>query len=161
MSKVGKHRRARISVGLLGCALLLAGPLASASANRSSIVAVIESYNSKILTDEGHIETALGVYEVSKKPDELLASIKAEVNDLKGLRSAVRSQHANTPKVRKAKGKIDRGIELIASADENFARAVESSSNPLEAKADAERTVSEVKQGHLDLVAGLKLLINS
>ena len=146
---------------LLGCALLLAGPVASASANKHSIVAVIESYNSKILSDEGRIETALGVYEKSKNPTELLARIKAEVNDLNGLRSAVKSQAANTQKVKKAKGKIDKGIRLIANADQNFAKAVESSSNPVEAKADAEKTITEVKQGHEDLVSGLKLLLKS
>jgi hypothetical protein len=160
-SKVGKRRRAGIAVGLLSCAMFLAGPVAGASANKNGIVAAIESYNSKILTDEGHIETALGAYEQSKNPGGLLASIKAEVSDLNSLHAAIKAQNASTPKIRRAKGKINKGIRLIATADENFAKAVESSSNPAEARTDAEKTINEVKRGHQDLVSGLKLLLNS
>ena len=140
------------------CAVLM-GPVAGASASSASIKAAIRSYNSKILVAEGHVVTALGEYKTSKNPAGVQTALGASISVIRSLKDKIALQSAGRPRVKRAKAKIEKGLQAVIASYQGLDNAFgEKSVNPEEAKAEATKALAAVKKGRKELLEGAKLL---
>jgi hypothetical protein len=150
-------------VRAVGCVTLscvaVGVPVAGASASEASIKAAIVSYNLKIVAAEGKVASALEEYEQTKDPTNVESAIAASVTVLKGLRGKVAHQPAGRTRVKKAKRKIEQGLESVIVAYEGLSGAfAEKGTSPEAASADAAKAIAAAKTGRKELLAGVKLL---
>jgi hypothetical protein len=144
--------RAGACMATLGAVML--GPVSGASASSASIKAAFKSYSGKIDVAEGHVVTAIGEYKTSKNAVPVQTAISESITVLGGLKSKVAAQPAGKPKVKKAKRKIEAGLQAVIVSYGLLSTAIgEDASNPEAAKAEA-----AVKKGRVELLEGVKLL---
>ncbi|GEM_PF-1757898 len=157
------HRRLACIAGCLVtlCGAIM-GPVATASASSKSIKAVIVSYNPKIDIAEGHIVTAVGEYEASadpKDPAGVQAAISGSVAVLSSLKAKVAQQSAGAPRVKKAKTKVEKGLEGVIVGYRDLSTAYgEKATSQIAATIEANRAEVLVNEGRKKLLEGVKLL---
>jgi hypothetical protein len=148
-----------LALAALVCSVALI-PVASASASGASIKSAIKSYNSKILVAEGHVVSALGEYKQTKNPAGVQAALSESITVISALKSKVAHQSAGRPRVKKAKLKIEKGLEAIIVSYQKLATAYgEKTANPEAAIAEGTKALAAVKVGRKELLEGVKLLV--
>lgn len=143
------------------CGVLI-GPTSVATANKASIRAAITSYSSKVDVAEGRVLTAVGEYKESKDPKDpagVQAAIANSVAVITALKAKVALQSAVAPRVRKAKRKVESGLQAIIVGYKELSVAYgENATSPEAAAAEATKAEVAVKQGRKQLTEGVKLL---
>ena len=140
------------------CAVMM-GPATGASASSAGIKAAIKSYNSKILVAEGHVVTALGEYKTSKDPAGVQTALTESISVIHSLKDKIALQSAGRPRVKRAKAKIEKGLQAVILSYQRLDTAFgEKGVNPEEAKAEATKALAAVKKGRKELLEGAKLL---
>jgi hypothetical protein len=138
---------------------VLAGPVAGASASRTSIRALIEGWTPKILVSEGHVVSAVGEYKTSRDPASVEAAIGEAIGTLRTLRTGILRQSAVRLRVRKAKNDLVDGLREVIIAYERLESAFrEKGITPVVANRNARRAGVLVKRGQRDLRQGVRLL---
>jgi hypothetical protein len=140
------------------CGVLI-GPVSSASASKASIKAAIVSYGSKIDVAEGGVLTAVGEYKETKDPAPIEAAITKSVAVIGALKAKVARQSAAAPRVKRAKSKIQAGLQaVIVGYDELSTAYGEIASQPEAASSEAAKADAVVKKGREQLSEGVRLL---
>jgi hypothetical protein len=153
----------RRAVRMVVCAATLGavtmGPVSGASASSASIRAAIKSYSGKVDVAEGHVVSALGEYKTSKEPAGVQAALKEAVTVLAALKAKVAVQSTGRPRVKKAKTKIEQGLQGVIVAYKGLEVAFgEKATSPEAASAEAKKAEAAVKKGIAELREGVKLL---
>jgi hypothetical protein len=157
LSRVIGAQRMALYAAVLGGVLI--GPVSGAAASDASIKAVIKSYDSKILTAEGHVLTALGAYKKSGNPSGAQAAIQKSIAVLSSLKSKIASQPASSNRVKLGKAKFEQGLQAVVVAYGHLKTALgEKKVSPQAAKAEAKKALLAVKAGSKELREGAKLL---
>jgi hypothetical protein len=144
-------------VAMLCSALVI--PVTGASASAGSIKAAIKSETPTILVDEGHLLTALGEYKTSRNPAAVQAALTATIASVHSLESKIAAQPAVHPRVKRAKAKLEKGLQAIVVAYERLNTAFgEKTVSPEAAKAEVTKALRAVKKGGKELTQGMKLL---
>jgi hypothetical protein len=156
MTRTGTARRVACVVAM--CAAVLV-PASVASASGVSIKAAIQSYESRILTSEGRVVTALGEYKTSNNPSGVVAALKHATAVLEGLESKIAKQSAGSLRIKRAKSKIESGLHAVVTAYRRLENAFNVKSVSQEtATAEAKKALEAVKRGGRQLREGAKLL---
>lgn len=152
-----KQRRVVLSA-LVGCAAL-GGPVASAQASNATLRTTLTSYNARIDRDEARVLNGVATYEQHHNAKPLIRALRREVTDIHRLDARLARESASTPKGRKGKREILRGLKLIASAYGALATDIQhaSSGQPL-SQAAVKATVAKDKKGRADFLKGARLL---
>ena len=137
----------------------IVGPVSAAGASSGSIKAAIVSYGPKIDVAEGHVLTAIGEYKESKNPTAVQAAISSSVGVLGSLKSDVAHQSARAPRVKKARAKVEGGLQAVIAGYQDLSTAYgEAAASPEAAGTEATNAVIAVKKGQTELREGVKLL---
>jgi hypothetical protein len=152
---------ARAAICAVTMTVAMLGPVAGASASKGSIESAIASYNSRILVAEGHVVTALGEYNTTKDASGVETAIGKSISVLGGLRGKVAIQPAARPRVRRAKLKIETGLQNVIGSYRRLGTAfAEQATDPAASTADATAALTAVKTGRRQLLEGVKLLLS-
>jgi hypothetical protein len=144
---------------LAALAIVVAGPIASASASKASIHAVIAKAGPKILEVEGHVLTAEGEYNTTHDPAPVEAAIDKSVAVLSALRQRVAAQSAAAPRVKAGKRNVVAGLEGIIVGYGHLKTAfADKATNPEAATTEAKAAVTAVGAGKKRLQQGIKQL---
>lgn len=156
------NRAARLTACVAVLSGLLIGPVSSASASKASIKSAIVSYSSKIDVAEGGVLTAVGEYKAApdpKDPAGVEAAISKSVAVLGALKTKVARQSAAAPRVKRAKSKIQAGLQAVIVGYKELSVAYgEIASQPEAASSEATKADLVVKKGRKQLSEGVKLL---
>jgi hypothetical protein len=139
------------------CAVL-AGPVAAvAQASNNDIRATLNTYAPKIVKDEAAVVTGISDYPKGK-PKPLERALRHEVSDLHSLKKTLGHESASSPKGRKAKKEIVKGLMLIASAYSALRADILAVHGGAVPASEVDAAVATDKTGRADLKAGLKLI---
>jgi hypothetical protein len=152
----GRLTRLAVSAAALcGATLVPAG----AAASVSSIKAVIESYSPKIEVAEGRVLTAIGEYSESTGPAGVESAISGSVGVLGSLKENVAAQPAGSRRGRRAKAKIESGLQAVIVGYGDLSEAyAERTENRQASVSEAASAVALVRKAQKDLAEGVKLL---
>jgi hypothetical protein len=149
----------RALIGVVVVSAMTMGPIASAPASNASITAVIESYSSRILVDEGEVVSAIGVFKQTHQVAGVQTAISRSVKLLSSLKSKLVRQSASSRRVKLGKAKFVKGLGGVVKAYNHLALAYsENAGNPQAAEAEATKAIAEVKKARAQLKKGAKLL---
>jgi hypothetical protein len=146
-------------VGLLGsCALVAAGPLATASGSATSIKEVLKNDLPKITAEEGKFLEALAEYEKTGNPEPVESSLDSNIKLLQSVRSEISKQSAGSKRVRTAKLKLRRALGRVIGAYRRLKVAFGvKGSHPKAAKQEAKKALKAIKKadGEMNEAAAL------
>jgi hypothetical protein len=138
---------------------VLAGPVAGAQASDSSIRSTIDAYNARIARDEARIVSTANTYDHTRQPAPLVNALNHEVSDLHALRAKLARDSGSTPRGRRGRADVVKGLGFIAAGYTALARDVKAAgaNKPVpSSQVNAARAAD--RRGHNLVVAGLKLL---
>jgi hypothetical protein len=150
---VSHVRRGAIGVLLaVCCACCAVGPVASASASRFGIIAIVETYVPKIVEAEGRVVSALGEYERTGALTKVDEALNQNITLLQEMRSKIAAQSAASKRVKLAKRKLEKGLRRIISAERGLENALAvKHTNPEAAKADTKKAIAAIKRGDKEI----------
>jgi hypothetical protein len=145
---LSKICRRVLIAGLLGsCALVGAGPIATASAGAAGIEEVFKKDLPKITADEGKFLEALGEYEKTGNPKSVEASLDSNIKLLRTMRAEIAKQSAGSKRVRTAKAKLRRALGRVIGAYRHLKVAFGvKGSHPRAAKREAKMALRAIKK---------------
>jgi hypothetical protein len=157
---MNRRTQLRVLVCVLGLAVAVLVPIASAPASAGSIKSLVTSYNGKITTSEDKLLTAIGDYKSTQNPAPVVTALDSAIGVLRSLKSKIAKQSATAARVKKGKTDLERGLQAVIVAYEHLKSAFsEKAASPSGAQEDAEKADTAVKKGRTDLTEGLKLLM--
>jgi hypothetical protein len=156
MTHRGLTRLALCTVTLMGVTM---APVPAASASVASIKATIVSYGPRIDVAEGRVLTVLGEYKESTGPAEVESAISDSMAVLGSLKDKIAEQPVRARRARKAKRKIEDGLQTVIAAYGDLSEAyAQKTANPSGAVTEAKNAEKLVREGQLELRTGIRLL---
>ena len=86
-------------------------------------------------------------------------ALTESISVIRSLKDKIALQSAGRPRIKKAKAKIEKGLQAVIVSYQGLDTAFgEKGVNPEEAKAEAAKALAAVKKGRKELLEGAKLL---
>ena len=156
MSALIKPRLLAPMLALVAC-FALAGPIiATASANDSSIIGVVNHWSPIVVKDEKAIAQAEHAFKHNRKTAPVVASITDEVSDLRAFAKQLKGQSASTKRGGEGRDDVAAGATLIANSYAQFASELKHAGSLTQAQINANKKLEQA--GHKKIVAGITLL---
>jgi hypothetical protein len=135
----------------------LAGPIiATASASDRSIIGVVNHWSPIVVKDEKNIAKAEHGFKQNRKTAPVVASISAEVSDLRAFAKQLKGQSASSGRGGAGRDDVAAGATLIANSYAMFASELRRSGSLTQAQINANKKIEQA--GHKKIVAGITLL---
>ena len=155
----GSLNRARplsAAVTLCALALVFAG---AARASNASIKAAFASGAATLQADQAGVNAALGQFRTSRDPAPARAALAHYVRDLIAIRSRVAAQPPSSPRGKRGKASLQRGLSLIIRSFRQLDGALAgATSNPAGARRQIDKALRNVKQAAAQIQRGARLL---
>ena len=138
---------------------LASWPVAVAQASDASIVATFNAANGRLNNDEAAIRKAVAAYKRNSKAGPVIAALRHEVRDIRGVNRTIKHDSASTAKGRRGKADITKGLSLIANSYSALANEIHQahSGHPVPPSTVAATQRTDHK-GRSKLITGLRLL---
>jgi hypothetical protein len=141
------------------CVCCAVGPVASASASRSGIIGIVETYVPKIVEAEGKVVSALGEYERTGELTKTDEALNKNIKLLQEMRSKIAAQSAASRRVKRAKHRLEKGLNRVIGAERGLENALTvKHTNPEAAKAEAEKAILAIKRADREISEAEALL---
>jgi hypothetical protein len=147
-----------IAAAIAAC-FVLAGPISVARASDASIAGTFARASARLNRDEAAVAKAVKRYRRNGRVRPVLAVLRHEVRDIRGVRRAINRQSASTRKGRRGKADVISGLSLIASAYSALVTDIRKAHAGHPVPASRLRvTVARDRRGRAKLLTGLRLL---
>jgi hypothetical protein len=152
-------RAARFAICLAVLGAVLVGPATGASASDASIKQAIKTAEPGIIVAEGEVVSGLGQFKKTGNPAAIQQALTNSIGALSSLKSNIAAQTAQSPKVKKAKAKLEKGLSEVVLAYKRLKTAIgEHATSKKAAKAEAKKALKALKKASTELIEGFKLL---